>query len=521
MRTQDELSQTFAHYTALRREMSLWVEQSLQRDGPDRHQGGEDEANYALAFFPQYLISGEERIVERFRSLVADLKHWVATEGHLGYEAEAEAHHGTEPFLLFLPRYLGLFPQDKEAAALLHGAAQHIGNWGEGVPDWYDWQRDVFLSYRIGSKIVGGDVVFERELAEHFRFVHIALATWRISGEQRYRDWALRYGRRRAKRLLAVQGPMPLLWDLAGRGLHREDLQTQEEKVMAAANHHLPGDPLAGIENLLASGAVYALGDLYLLSGDHIFRDAAARIVEPLLGELLDPYADVAAAALSYYRWTFDDTSFDDAMRAVLAEMPVESSAPWAMVFPEQRRRREPGVGKRNDMIYWGQWADDGSVQVVREPSTAALALAYQLTGEVASARRSFAAAAVKLTMARRVLRGGREHADMGGAICSVAAGHGRNWGYGAVTGCYGPLVLGTRELQSAVVPLIEWEGGSVSEQVLSLVRPPVGAVGELLLFNGGDQPVELLWRLAGASAWESLALAPGEARQCILEKNT
>ena len=71
------------------------------------------------------------------------------------------------------------------------------------------------------------------------------------------------------------------------------------------------------------------------------------------------------------------------------------------------------------------------------------------------------------------------------------------------------------------MVPLIEWEGGSVSEKVLSLVRPPVGAVGELLLFNGGDQPVELLWRLAGASAWESLALAPGEARQCILEKNT
>jgi len=191
------------------------------------------------------------------------------------------------------------------------------------------------------------------------------------------------------------------------------------------------------------------------------------------------------------------------------------------MVFPEERRRREPGVGKRNDMIYWGQWADDGSVQPVREPSTAALALAYQLTGEVASARRSLAAAAVKLTMARRVLRGGREHADMGGAICSVAAGHGRNWGYGAVTGCYGPLLLGTRELQSAVVPLIEWEGGSVSEQVLSLVRPPVGAAGAFLLFNGGDQPLQLAWRLVGASAWQRLALRPGEARQCILEKNT
>ena len=35
--------------------------------------------------------------------------------------------------------------------------------------------------------------------------------------------------------------------------------------------HHIPSDPLAGIEVLLASGAIYALGDLYLLSGEEIF----------------------------------------------------------------------------------------------------------------------------------------------------------------------------------------------------------------------------------------------------------
>lgn len=520
MTTNSELSQTFADYTALRREMSRWVEQSIQRDGPDRHQGGEDEANYALAFFSHYLVSGDEQLVARLRSLIADLKHWVESEGHCGYEAEAEAHHGTEPFLLFLPRYLGLFPKDEDAAALLTGAARHIGNWSEGVPDWYDWQRDVFLSYRIGTKVVGGDARFDRELAEHFRFVHIALAAWRVTGEQRYRDWALRYGRRRAERLLAEAGPIPVLWDLDGRGLHRGDLQTRQEEVMAASNHHLADDPLAGNENLLASGAVYALGDLYLLSGDAIFGDAARRIVEPLVGELLDPFADVAAAALSYYRWTFADTSLDDAMCTVLAQMPAAPVAPWAMVFPEQRRRREPGVGKRSDMIYWGQWAEDGSVQPSREPSTAALALGYQLTGEVALARRALAAAAVKLAMARQVLRGGREHADMGGAICSVAAGHGRNWGVGAVTGCYGPLLLGTRELQSAVVPLLEWDGGYLSEQVLALVRPPVAGAGEMLIFNGGDQPLELSWRLVGALAWERLELAPGEARECVLEES-
>ena len=511
----DELAQTYAHYATLRRELSAWVAQSIRRDGPDINQGGEDEANFALAFFPHYLVSGDERLAARFCSLADDLKAWVQAECLHGYEPEAEAHHGTEPFLLFLPRYLGLFPDDREAAALLDDAAHHIGNWVADVPAWYDWKRDVFLSYWIGTRTVGG-AHGERELAEHFRFLHIALAAWRVTGNPRYRDWALRYGRKRAERLLATDGRIPVLWGLDGRGLQPEDLQTRAERRMAGSNHHLPGDPLAGIENLLASGAVHALGDLFLLAGDAIFQSAAKRIVEPLIGELLDPYADPAAAALSYYRQTFADSSLDDAICAVLARHPIEPEAPWAMVFAQEHRRREPGVGKRHDMIYWGRWAEDGSVQPSHEPSTAAWALGYQVTGERAMARRALGAAAAKFAMARRVLRGGREHADMGGAICSVAAGHGRNWGCGAVTGCYGPLLMGTREVQGAVVPLVEW--ADLPEQILALLRPPVAGPGEVLFYNGSAERQTLGWRVAGTSDWQRIALASGEAREYPLE---
>ena len=58
----DELAQAHAHYNALRGDMSQWIAQSIRRDGPDQNHGGEDEANYALAFFSHYLISGDERI---------------------------------------------------------------------------------------------------------------------------------------------------------------------------------------------------------------------------------------------------------------------------------------------------------------------------------------------------------------------------------------------------------------------------------------------------------------------------
>ena len=170
-------------------------------------------------------------------------------------------------------------------------------------------------------------------------------------------------------------------------------------------------------------------------------------------------------------------------------------------MFPQEYRRREPGVGKRADMAYWGEWSDDGSVKPAKEPSTATLTLAYQLTGEVGYALRALQSAATRLTMARRVLRGGREHADMGGAVCSVAAGHGRNWGQGAVTACYGPLILGTREILGKVSPLITVRKADGSHHLpsnlLSLVRPIVDSEEkvEVTFYNSGDSPIKFSWQ--------------------------
>ncbi|MDP7635654.1 MAG: hypothetical protein QF402_22130, partial [Candidatus Latescibacteria bacterium] len=90
------LQQTHASVRTLRTDLTRWLEQSSLMDGPHRNHGGEDEANYALTWFGHYLVTGEEAILDRFRSLLADLLTWVRTDGHHGYEPEAEAHHGTE-----------------------------------------------------------------------------------------------------------------------------------------------------------------------------------------------------------------------------------------------------------------------------------------------------------------------------------------------------------------------------------------------------------------------------------------
>ena len=90
-------------------------------------------------------------------------------------------------------------------------------------------------------------------------------------------------------------------------------------------------------------------GDLYHLSRDTIFKDAAKRIVEPLVESVLDPYHDPAAAAISYYRRTFQDTTFDQPIRSQLIGMPPIPRH-LALIFPQEVRRREHGVGRRAEI---------------------------------------------------------------------------------------------------------------------------------------------------------------------------
>ncbi|MEO2004894.1 MAG: hypothetical protein ABGY41_12435, partial [Candidatus Poribacteria bacterium] len=378
------------------------------------------------------------------------------------------------------------------------------------------------LHYRIGSRVVGTDPDEAFEVAEHFRFLHIALAAYRVTGEVRYFDWSVRYGAEWARRLNAsAPGPLPAMWTQDGEAVYERDMKSARQRGMSAASHHVSGDPLIGVEILLASGAIHALGDLFALTGDPLYQGAARRIVEPMVEALGDPYVDPGADAVAYYRVAFGDDSLDDAIRTQVASLPEESADEWAMTFPQEHRRREPGVGRRNDMVRWGRRKDDGTIAPAQDPCTATLALAYQLTGDAGYATRAFRQARVKLTMARRVLRGGREHADMGGAVCSVAAGHGRNWGVGAVTGCYGQLALGCREVMGRVASAVEVacpdSVAGLPDDVLSLVRPSVCGGGQALFYNAAPDSADFAWRANGADDWRTVRLTAGESTTVLL----
>lgn len=449
----------------LRDEMSAWLKQSRRLDPPAVQGGGEDEANYALAWIPHYLLTRDPAVMEHFRHLRDELLAWIERDCVDGYEPEAEAHHGTEPFVLFLPRYLAL-TDDPEAAQALLNAARHLIDRVPGVPTWYEREHQRFRSYWLGTRRVREEPNDLYESTDHLRFLHLALAAYRVSEREAYLSWALAYGRIWADRILGAGEPMPLVWDHDGRGLREADIDPGET-LPSALHHHATGDPLGGIENLLASGAVDLFGDLFELTGDDHFRAAARAVVEPLVDHLLDPYADPAAAAVRQYRLACADSSLDDRIAAAADGVPAEQPGELVMMIREVQQRDDPGVGRRKDMLRWGHRRDDDTVVPSDEPSTAALTLFWDVTGRREQAERALSTAARKLSLARRVLRGGREHADMGGAVCAVAAGHGRNWGTGAVTGCYGPLLLGARLRCGEVVTALESE----DREKLPLVR--------------------------------------------------
>ena len=55
---------------------------------------------------------------------------------------------------------------------------------------------------------------------------------------------------------------------------------------------------------------------------------------------------------------------------------------------------------------------------------------------------------------------------------------------------------MGTREIQGAVVPLVEWAAGHLPEQILALLQPPVSRPGAVLFYNGGEERQVLRWRM-------------------------
>ena len=102
-----------------------------------------------------------------------------------------------------------------------------------------------------------------------------------------------------------------------------------------------------------------------------------------------------------------------------------------------------------------------------------------------------------KLKIASSILRSGHEHSDSGKLLSSVISGHGRNWGVGAITGCYPSLIIGSDENLGIYNYNFKFLSKTLSSGCLPLVRSLLDNKIELLFYNFSNvkQNIRLVYK--------------------------
>jgi hypothetical protein len=429
-----DVSEAYARFMA---SLGSWVDVCIERyaDAPatDVH----DQGTYTTGWVP-YVREREDvralNFLKERRDAIRD--HFVATgEWHHGYWGLQEAHHGTEHFELFLGSLLDLDSGDVETRRQILDATEHIGNWADDIPDWFDADAHLFRSMYLGTREIRLEPGMELNIPDHMRFVSLCLLALKAGGGQRYLDLASDYAGQWADAILAGD-PLPVgilpggpVTDLTGRS---EDAY----RSFAGMAGHLDDD-VDRVENLLASNGVDVMLDLWQKTGRTEFRSAVERLLDVLATQLDDPDAGAAADAIRTYRRATHARRYDDAIRHAVASLDPLGIRELGLQPDVDRSERPHGIGKRSDKP---NWFEDGKPQR-HNPILLAVAAEVMDEDELATAALDLGRAAFDL--ARQALPDGRHHGCAANTVSAIARGHGRDNHAGVTTAILGALSLG------------------------------------------------------------------------------
>lgn len=416
-------------------EMSDWLTEALDRHLALPWQGGHDEGTFATSWAQYYDLTGDERVMRLARALRDGAVEWGKTNFTHGYHRRQEAHHGPEHWAIFLAWVHRLDPQDEKTNDAILDAAHHIGNWVEGVPRWYRWEVRRFVSTHLGTEHVGDD---RTNIAEHLRFVRIALLAYAITRGAQYLAFAREYAGEWAAAITASP-EIPVHLDSGDEA--RAKFESARKQFLGAAPRTY--EALARHESHIASGTPALFMRLWKMTGDERCGEAAKRLILPLVDELRDPYGHPTGVLFSKYRERVADRSLDDRIVAAIGAPPAldDRGVRTLGIATHVEWGRLVGIGKRIDMPAWHFVGTDGEEHACDWPSPAALMLACEVTGDKAYAAAASTLALARLRLARRVYPDGREHGCGSRTIAAVCRGHGRNWGAGNVSGVLGSPV--------------------------------------------------------------------------------
>ena len=155
--------------------------------------GGHDEGKFLRYFFSYYRITGDNRVKEFLYFMRDGFLTWAKRYFHHGFWPRGEIHHHMETYDQWLCYYWRLGGDPETDVHIVEDAAHHLGNWVKGVPEWYDWDRRMFRSWWLGTKIVEAPGPYAYDYYQHIRCILLAREAYAATGKAQYieliTDW--------------------------------------------------------------------------------------------------------------------------------------------------------------------------------------------------------------------------------------------------------------------------------------------------------------------------------------------
>lgn len=349
-----------------------------------------------------------------------------------GYWRMHEIYHGTQHFGCFLTQLWQLNPEAERVAEIFLDAAEHLGNWNDEVPAWFNWDTGCFNSIYLGTDGVKEADRFQLNVPDHLRLVNMAMAAFQMGGGVQYLNLASAHGGVWADAILADDRiPAAVSKNGAHHELTRHQGIAYREFLGQASSE---SDDFSCAENLLACDAIQIFIKLWQFTREKRFLSATERILDVLIYEIADPDASALVAAIRYYRNHTGKSLYDVAvLHAVEPLFPyfIES---LDLDDTVRQATRPKGIGKRNDVP---GWRENGQV---RQHNPLLIGLAADISGNDRLAACAMDLARGYLVLARRAFADGREYSASARTVSAIARGHGRDNSAGVITEVWAPL---------------------------------------------------------------------------------
>lgn len=397
----------------------------LERDWEGIH----DEGTFLTAWAGYYAYTEDARVLTLAQDLFRKWRGWSEDHFIHGYHPRQEVHHGTEHFIIFLDWLRQISPADDTAVGeALLDAAHHAGNWADDAPDWFDWERNRYVSYDLGTEHVGQEGF---NFVDHMRLLHLALAGWRVSQEPHYMDLCRTYGTAWAQALTDGR-TIPLYLD--AEAFAPEAFEAVLRSFIKAAPQEITDH--ARVENHVASGTPKLLMELWEVTADALFLEAAVRLGRHCTAYVDSPIANPAGSVLSQLILCGVEPDELGLAQSTFTDMPAWPAlhgGVLAMTPDTPPSRERDSIGYRHDLPDF-ELEHGGNRSPLVLPAPANLMLGWTLTGNPDYALDAICLALGKLRLARRVFRDGRHHGCTAQSVAATVRGHGRCWGLGDVS---------------------------------------------------------------------------------------